>query len=702
MKRFSIRLSICLCLALFVVKSPLHAAEPTGSIQVTVTYQKMTYQTTWYFVFLFHTDWSPIDGILQTPFGPMGGGTVLIENVPPGDYYVKFSVWLEDCRAGSSEYHPCNDPYIPEYYNNSLTKGGATMIHVAASETTVLNPVWLETGYFICLTTSPNAFPVEMDGLRRTAPMFLAWRAGETRRIGADEFIDWPNGGRYFFSYWKDGGPRIQDYTVPAGTKKDTLVARYVFKMPLTVVSDHGNPRGAGWHKTWDDTLVEVEQTVVEKIPPHAFPSMIMAHADTDSVKYEFDRWEGTGDGSYSGTDNPATVVMNGVIREKAFWKTQFRLVVQIPDTSMGTVNVDPPGLWQEKGDTVYLTAQSRPGFAFSGWEGSLDGTAATDSVVMDSTKTVAARFAVSLHPPVIAVPDTGWAEDDTLFLAKSEFSRWIEDPVDPLETLTMRLESFLGLIHSRLDSDGVRFWSDPDWNGYAWEVIEVSDPSGSSAADTVRLTVTAVDDPPGPFDLVSPPGGYVIGDSLEALPFIWRTSRNRDAAYGDTIRYAFCFGKEGADLDTLSLKADTSFAWAFSDVPDNGEYQWKVLALDKALNAEWSASERKLTVSIQSGVKDGKRMPTEYGLSRNYPNPFNPSTEIGYSLPERGRVRIEVYDPTGRKIRTLVDRDMPAGEYTVVWDGANDAGRRVGSGIYVCRMTAGRFTKSIKMTVMK
>jgi flagellar hook assembly protein FlgD len=55
-----------------------------------------------------------------------------------------------------------------------------------------------------------------------------------------------------------------------------------------------------------------------------------------------------------------------------------------------------------------------------------------------------------------------------------------------------------------------------------------------------------------------------------------------------------------------------------------------------------------------------------------------------------------------GKRIRTLVDMDRPAGEYTAVWDGADDAGRRVGSGIYVCRMTAGRFSKSIKMIVMK
>ena len=123
---------------------------------------------------------------------------------------------------------------------------------------------------------------------------------------------------------------------------------------------------------------------------------------------------------------------------------------------------------------------------------------------------------------------------------------------------------------------------------------------------------------------------------------------------------------------------------------------------MDKARNAVWSASERKLKVAIQSGLEDRTRIPSDYGLYQNYPNPFNPSTEIGYALPEKGRVRITIYSPTGKRIRTLVDRDRSAGEYAAVWDGADDSGRRVGSGIYVCRMTAGSFSKTVKMTIMK
>ena len=59
MKRFSIHLCLWVSLALFAATPPLHAADPTGSIQVTVTYQKMNYQTTWYFVWLFHDRLDP-------------------------------------------------------------------------------------------------------------------------------------------------------------------------------------------------------------------------------------------------------------------------------------------------------------------------------------------------------------------------------------------------------------------------------------------------------------------------------------------------------------------------------------------------------------------------------------------------------------------------------------------------------------------
>jgi hypothetical protein len=81
------------------------------------------------------------------------------------------------------------------------------------------------------------------------------------------------------------------------------------------------------------------------------------------------------------------------------------------------------------------------------------------------------------------------------------------------------------------------------------------------------------------------------------------------------------------------------------------------------------------------------------YALDQNYPNPFNPSTTLRFSIPERtGLVRLEVYSVLGQKVWEHVLTGVDAGSYSVVWHGEDMSGRKVGSGVYFCRMTAGSF----------
>ena len=94
--------------------------------------------------------------------------------------------------------------------------------------------------------------------------------------------------------------------------------------------------------------------------------------------------------------------------------------------------------------------------------------------------------------------------------------------------------------------------------------------------------------------------------------------------------------------------------------------------------------------------------LPQEYGLKQNMPNPFNPATTINYQIPEAGRVKIVLYNVLGQEVRTLVDQSMEAGFHNVVWDGADEYGRRVASGLYVYRMTADDFNHIRKMILLK
>jgi hypothetical protein len=93
--------------------------------------------------------------------------------------------------------------------------------------------------------------------------------------------------------------------------------------------------------------------------------------------------------------------------------------------------------------------------------------------------------------------------------------------------------------------------------------------------------------------------------------------------------------------------------------------------------------------------------IPDEFGLS-NYPNPFNPSTTINYSLPESGQVSLTVYNMTGRTIKTLVNGVQNAGEYSYVFETLDANGNQLPSGLYMCRLHTGSFVKTIKMMFVR
>ncbi len=95
--------------------------------------------------------------------------------------------------------------------------------------------------------------------------------------------------------------------------------------------------------------------------------------------------------------------------------------------------------------------------------------------------------------------------------------------------------------------------------------------------------------------------------------------------------------------------------------------------------------------------------IPDQYALLNNYPNPFNPTTNIKFHLPEAQQIRLAVYDLNGSLVRTLTnDKLYPSGEHIVSWDATDNAGNRVATGIYLYRFQAGKFTKTGKMILVK
>ncbi len=102
------------------------------------------------------------------------------------------------------------------------------------------------------------------------------------------------------------------------------------------------------------------------------------------------------------------------------------------------------------------------------------------------------------------------------------------------------------------------------------------------------------------------------------------------------------------------------------------------------------------------TGIGGQEQLPTTFAVSQNYPNPFNPTTTIKYQLPKASDVNLVIYNVLGQKVRTLLNKKIDAGYHEMVWDGLNDIGAQVATGIYIYRFEAGDFKQVKKMILMK
>jgi len=158
-------------------------------------------------------------------------------------------------------------------------------------------------------------------------------------------------------------------------------------------------------------------------------------------------------------------------------------------------------------------------------------------------------------------------------------------------------------------------------------------------------------------------------GESYEAL----RIREELTISGGTSVNYSF-LSKEGAQVNVNAIDANP---------PNSGTIAVKL----------GTTYYDGLTTS----VKQISALPNDYSLSQNYPNPFNPSTNIEYSIPEASFVELKVYDVLGNEVATLVNEQQSAGVYRADFTGDGFA-----SGLYIARITAGNYTNSIKMSLMK
>jgi hypothetical protein len=173
----------------------------------------------------------------------------------------------------------------------------------------------------------------------------------------------------------------------------------------------------------------------------------------------------------------------------------------------------------------------------------------------------------------------------------------------------------------------------------------------------------------------------------------------------GDSVKYYAIYRSENSPVDIDDIKNLLAVVGldriSYSDVvPDLGKnYFYVVTAFDK-LHNESNPSNEVSTVSVV--VAEAGQQILKFELYQNYPNPFNFETTIEFEIPFDSWVSVKIYDILGREIKTLVSGFKSAGRHKVIWDGRDEQGGYISSGVYFCRMTAGSFSKTIKIVLTK
>jgi hypothetical protein len=130
----------------------------------------------------------------------------------------------------------------------------------------------------------------------------------------------------------------------------------------------------------------------------------------------------------------------------------------------------------------------------------------------------------------------------------------------------------------------------------------------------------------------------------------------------------------------------------------------WDVWSFDGFEATPSSSGARELNIHVDEAYASlhGIDLPTEFALHNNYPNPFNPVTNILYDIPEVSEVNLEIYNVMGQRVRTLVQGTQEPGRYQIVWNATNDFGQALSSGMYIYRIQAGDFVSVKKLVLMK
>ncbi len=359
--------------------------------------------------------------------------------------------------------------------------------------------------------------------------------------------------------------------------------------------------------------------------------------------------------------------------------------------------NVDPNGVYEGSTEISPEDDHSDPGtMCWVTGQDPVGSTQGTDDVDGGTTTLVSPVFDITTYGGLEVqyhrwyTNDTGNApgEDSWVVQAQAEDGSWVNLENTSGSSRTWQQMNFMLTDHLTLgDNIQFRFVASDHFNG---SVVE------AAVDDFVLTSLPLIADAEAPaVDLVAPDGTQVLEPGTN-VDITWTQSDDIGVVHVEIL---------------LSTDGGVTFDYAVAEGPLNGTIDWtvpdligptnrlKVTCHDAAGNSTEAVSAN---IKIDQATAVGDLPMGRLALAQNSPNPFNPRTEISFSLPSRQDVTLRIYSVEGRLVRTLLQGVQEAGLRTVVWAGKDDQGNQTSSGLYFYRLVTDSGTLTRKMTLLK
>ena len=327
------------------------------------------------------------------------------------------------------------------------------------------------------------------------------------------------------------------------------------------------------------------------------------------------------------------------------------------------------------------------------------------DNSNYDVTDTPFRIRTVDLTPPVVAVvaPDGG----EILYVSDEAEIEWIATDNVAVDSISIYYSTdggatFPHTIATGEQNDSSFTWVVPDTPSencvvkvVAYDSSVNSDEDVSDAAFSIRvrdLTLPEV-------AVVAPADGETLYVGEEAQ-ILWIATDNV-AVDSVSIYYSTDGGVTFPYTIATGEPNDSSFTWVVPDTPSEDCFV-KVVAYDSSANPGEGVSETAFSIRSEQVGTEVVPVASLFELMQNVPNPFNPLTNIEFSLAQTSRVTVRIYDMTGSVVKTLVDDIKPAGRHTAIWRGEDEHGTSVASGVYAYVLEAGGEKQMRKLVLLR